>query len=54
MSRNVTLDQAIDLLREKFAVAERDPHVFDPVAYALYYTWREVDEKNRKNRRNEK
>lgn len=48
MKRKVTLDQAIKLLREKFESAERDSHVFDPVSYALYHTWREVDEKNRR------
>ena len=48
MKQRMTRDEAISLLREKHAEAEINLFVNDPVSYALYYTWREVDEKNRR------
>lgn len=47
MKPKVTIDKAIEILRKKFEEVEFDPRINDPVAFALYSTWREVDEKNR-------
>ena len=42
------LDHAIERLCEKFREAELNPYIVKPLAYALYYTWREVDEHGEK------
>ena len=48
MAKSLTLEQAIEILKEKYAETENLPFIRDRVSYALYYTWREVDEKNRR------
>lgn len=37
------LRKAVVLLRERFEKAKQNPIVRDPLAYALYQTWRTVD-----------
>lgn len=39
----MSLEQAIKILKEKYEYACRQSWVHDPVAWALYETWREVD-----------
>ena len=46
----ITLDEAIELLREKYAEVENAAFVNDAVAYALYHTWKKVDEENRRKK----
>lgn len=42
--KRITIERAIEILREKYAEAEKNLLVNDPVCYALYYTWREIEE----------
>lgn len=34
---------AMKMLQEKYERAKNDQHVRDPLAYALFYTWNEID-----------
>lgn len=43
------LETAIKILRQKYAEAKKNVNIYDPLAYALYYTWREVEEIRLKN-----
>ena len=38
------LDKAIKYLREQYARAQRIEDIRNPLAWALYQTWRHVDE----------
>lgn len=49
----VELETAIKILRRKYAEAKKSVNIYDPLAYALYYTWREVEETRlKKEKRN--
>lgn len=40
---------AVDLFLAKYIVAVSNPeYVYDPICYALYYTWKELDEARQK------
>jgi hypothetical protein len=45
----IKLETAIKVLRQKYAEAKKNVNIYDPVAYALYYTWREVEVRRLKN-----
>lgn len=38
-----TLDAAIKILTAKYQKALTNPNIKEPLAYALYHTWRMVD-----------
>ena len=47
------LETAIKILRQKYAEAKKCVEIYDPVAYALYHTWKEADEARlRKEKKN--
>jgi hypothetical protein len=41
----MTLEKAIELLKAEYEEAKKQPFVQKPLAYALYHTWKKVDEK---------
>lgn len=41
----MTLERAIEILKEEYAKAVKQKHIFNPLAYALYQTWRKADER---------
>lgn len=43
MARKITIDRAIEILREEYERACKNPIVWNPVAYALYRTWKRCD-----------
>jgi hypothetical protein len=43
------LETAIKILRQKYAEAKKNVNIYDPVAYAVYHTWLEVEERRLKN-----
>ena len=45
------LDDAIKLLKEKYRIAKENPQISDALSYALYKTWREVDNKHKQRRK---
>lgn len=42
--RNMTIEQAIELIRKSYPENEKLEYVEDPVAYTLYHAWKIVDE----------
>ena len=44
---NVSLKRAINTLACKYAYAIQNPGIFKPVSWALYQTWKEIDEVER-------
>lgn len=44
----MTIDDAIKTLKEMYETALKMPLVFNPVAWALYQTWKVYDIKGRK------
>ena len=40
--KDVTLDEAIELLRAEYEKALRTKYVVNPLAWALYHTWEKV------------
>lgn len=40
----MTIDEAIAYLRETYEAAVKNPLVHNPLAFALYKTWRKADE----------
>ena len=42
--KRITIERAIEMLREFYEAAQKNPSVIDPVAYSLYHTWRWVQE----------
>ena len=44
----MTLDRAIELLKQNYDRAINNPTVRNPVAWALYKTWRAADSKEKK------
>lgn len=44
----MTLGKAIELLCEEYGKALTLEYVRDPLAYALYHTWKKVDERKKK------
>lgn len=40
--KDVTLDEAIELLRTEYEKALRTKYVINPLAWALYHTWEKV------------
>ena len=45
----MTLEKAIKMLKEEYEEAQKQKWVQNPLAYALYHTWRKVDEKLNNN-----
>ena len=43
MDRRITIDRAVEILREEYKKACENPVVRNPVAYALYQTWKRFD-----------
>ena len=44
----MTIEKAIERLREEYEKARENPYVNDPVAYALYHVWKEADKSSEK------
>lgn len=44
---NSALEKAIGILKKKYERAKQLDFVRDPLAYALYHTWKKVDERKR-------
>lgn len=44
----MTLDEAIEVLKEMYETALKMPFVFNPIAWALYQTWKVADIKGRR------
>ena len=45
----MTLEKAIELLKNEYEEAKKLSFVQKPLAYALYHTWKKVDEKSNNN-----
>ena len=45
--KELTLEQVIKMLEEEYERAKKLEFVWDPRAYALYHTWKKVDERKR-------
>lgn len=45
--KELTLEQVIKMLEEEYERAKKLEFVWDPLAYALYHTWKKVDERKR-------
>ena len=43
MGDSTLLAWALDRIRAEYAKALQTPHIRNPLAYALYQVWREVD-----------
>ncbi len=46
----MTIEEAVTLLRAMYDKSLTIPHIFNPVAWALYQTWREADARNGRRR----
>ena len=46
----MTLDEAIELLKEKYELAKTLGFVRRPTSWALYHTWEEVDRKEKRGK----
>ena len=44
----MTLDKAIELLKLNYDKAITNPTIYNPIAWALYKTWRAADSKGKK------
>lgn len=44
MARRITIDRAVEILREEYEKACKNPVIRNPVAYALYQTWKRADD----------
>ena len=44
----MTIEEAIDILRQEYEKAKQKSWVLYPMAYALYQTWKQVDIESRK------
>lgn len=44
----MTIEEAIDILRQEHEKAKQKPFVQYPIASALYQTWKQVDRKSSK------
>ncbi len=44
MKKEMTLDDVIELLKEQYERAKKLSFVLNPLAYALYQTWKIYDE----------
>lgn len=46
---NVSIEEAVEILMRTYKAAKKDKHILKPVSYALYQTWKAIDqlEKNR-------
>lgn len=42
------LDEAIEMLQQNYEEAQKHEQVLSPIAYALYYTWKEFDKRELK------
>ena len=40
-----TMEKVIELLEQEYEKAKNLEYVRDPLAYALYHTWKKVDER---------
>jgi len=49
----MTIGKALKVVRNKYEWAKATPFIQDPVAWALYQTWKEAEEKPRKKRSKE-
>lgn len=47
MSRMMTLEKAIEILRANYERALKMEYVTKPLSWALYYTWREIDKEEK-------
>lgn len=47
----MTLEQAIEKLKEEYEKALKSEYIHSPLAYALYKTWRYVDNREKKKKR---
>lgn len=46
----MTLEQTIEKLKEEYEKAAKSEYVNKPLAYALYKTWRYVDNREKKKK----
>ncbi len=44
----MTIEEAIERLREEYEKVRMKQYVNDPVAYALYHVWKEADKSSEK------
>ncbi len=44
MKKDMTFDDVIELLKEQYERAKQLSFVLNPLAYALYHTWKIYDE----------
>ena len=44
----MTLDDVIEMLKKEYERAKGLEYVFDPLAFALYSTWKKVDKRRKK------
>lgn len=44
----MTLDKAIEILKLNYDKAVTNPTIYNPIAWALYKTWRAADSKEKK------
>lgn len=45
------IEKAIELLKAEYEEAKKQEWVYNPLAYALYHTWKKVDEKSNNYRK---
>lgn len=45
--KELTLEKVIKMLEEEYERAKQKDFVRDPLAYALYHTWKKVDKRKR-------
>lgn len=46
--RRMTLDEALEIVRDEYQKALELPWVWSPIAYAMYQAWKRVDKAERK------
>lgn len=44
----MTIEQAVELFKKEYEAAKKKEFVQDPLAYALYQTWKKVDQRRDK------
>lgn len=47
----MTFDEAVEQLRIEYEKAKKNKHIKNPIAYALYHTWRMADSKKERERK---
>lgn len=45
----MSIEEAIEILKEEYKKANELPFVWSPIAYAMHEAWKRVDREERKN-----